>query len=133
MVLVDSSVWIDYFIGAATPQGDLLDRLLEEGERTVMTGDLVLLEVLQGFRLERDFKRANALLTQLPCVRLGGKTLAVKAAQNYRRLRGQGITIRKPFDTLIATYCIEADVELLHDDRDFDPFAFHLGLKVLAL
>ncbi len=132
MVLVDSSVWIDYFKEEATSKTDVLDRLLAEGERTLVIGDLILLEVLQGFRQDRDFQRAQTLLGRLPCVRLGGKMLAVKAAQNYRRLRGRGITVRKPFDTLIATYCIEAGVDLLHDDRDFEPFVSHLGLKVLS-
>ena len=128
MILVDSSVWIDYFNGTATPQTDKLDRLL--GRELVLTGDLILVEVLQGFDAERDFNVARKLLWSMPVVELGGVELAIQAARNFRTLRNLGITVRKTIDTIIATRCIESDYELLHSDRDFEPFAKHLGLRI---
>lgn len=95
-------------------------------------GDLILTEVLQGFANESDFKEARQLLTSLTVVELGGQQIAIQAAKNFRALRRQGITIRKTIDTLIATRCIESGFELLHNDRDFDPFARHLGLRVVV-
>lgn len=130
MILVDSSVWIDYFQGLMTPQADLLDRLIDT--EFVAIGDLMLLEVLQGFRHDRDFNRARGILTALPIIEIGGESVAVQAAINYRHLRGLGITVRKNVDTLIATGCILSGMELLHSDRDFDPFAIHLGLRVVG-
>ncbi len=130
MILVDSSVWIDYFRGTPTPQAQQLDTLL--GTELLAIGDLMLTEVLQGFATERDFNRARKALGVLPVVELGGADIAVKAARNYRTLRALGVTVRKTIDTIIATRCIESDLTLLHDDRDFDAFAAHLGLRVLA-
>ena len=127
MILVDSSVWIDYFRGAGTPEADKLDDLL--GSEPLATGDLVLTEVLQGFADERDFKQAHALLNSLTVVELGGRKIAVQAARNYRRLRALGITVRKTIDTIIATRCIQDDFALLYSDKDFDPFVQHLGLR----
>lgn len=127
MILVDSSVWIDYFRGAETPQAERLDRLL--GEEPIATGDLILTEVLQGFDKERDFAQAQKLLTSLTIVELDGREIAVRAAQNYRKLLAMGVTTRKTIDTIIATRCIESDLPLLYSDRDFDPFVEKLGLR----
>ncbi|KAF2991673.1 PIN domain nuclease [Methylocystis sp. MJC1] len=127
MIFVDSSVWIDYFHGAETPQTERLERLL--GEELIATGDLILTEVLQGFDRERDFAQAQKLLTSLTIVGLGGREIAISAAQNYRKLRAMGVTTRKTIDTIIATRCIESDLALLYSDRDFDPFVERLGLR----
>lgn len=126
MVLVDSSVWVDYFRKSASPQVEELDRLLDlEG---LAIGDLVLTEVLQGFDSEHDFGRALTLLSMLRPVLIGGEDVAVEAARNYRFLRAKGITARKTIDTLIATRCIMDGHALLFSDRDFQPFVEHLGL-----
>lgn len=126
MILVDSSVWIDYFRGTPTLQADRLDALL--GTEFVVTGDLVLTEVLQGFDSDTDFNRARKLLTSMVVVDLGGQEIAIQAARNFRALRTLGITARKTIDTVIATRCIESGFTLLYSDRDFDPFVQHLGL-----
>jgi predicted nucleic acid-binding protein len=130
VILVDSSVWVDYFRGSATPQTDTLDALL--GTEPLFIGDLILTEVLQGFAADADFARARKLLTSLAIVNLGGVAIAVKAARNFRRLRALGVSARKTIDTIIATYCIEHRLVLLHSDRDFEPFVAHLGLKTIA-
>lgn len=127
MILVDSSVWIDYFRGIPTPQTDMLDSLL--GTEPVAAGDLILTEVLQGFVSERDFKQATELLTSLVIVELAGEAVASQAAKNFRALRALGITVRRTIDTLIATRCIEDGLQLLYSDKDFDPFVEHLGLR----
>ena len=127
MILVDSSVWIDYFKGTTTPQTNILDALL--GNETIATGDLILTEVLQGFRTDHDFNQAKKLLTSLMLVDLGGEAIAIQAARNYRALRSLGVTIRKTIDTVIATRCIEDNYHLLYSDRDFDPFVVHLRLR----
>jgi predicted nucleic acid-binding protein len=127
VILVDSSVWIDYFRGTPTPEADSLDALL--GIEPIVTGDLVLTEVLQGFGSEQDFNQGKKLLTSLPIVELVGEEIAIKAARNFRTLRAKGITVRKTMDTLIATSCIENGLTLLYSDRDFDPFVEHLGLR----
>jgi predicted nucleic acid-binding protein len=129
LILVDSSVWIAYFRGTATPQAERLDDLL--GTDDLAIGDLNLVEVLQGFDSEGDFNRAKAMLTALTVVELGGQEIAVQAARNFRTLRSRGVTIRKTIDTVIATWCIERGCILLHDDRDFEPFVTHLGLRVV--
>ncbi|HTX35522.1 MAG TPA: PIN domain nuclease [Bryobacteraceae bacterium] len=129
MILVDSSVWIDYFNGAATPQADQLDGLL--GREPLAIGDLILTEVLQGFTGYRDFVKARRLLTSLTIVQIGGPEIAIVAAQNFRYLRKHGVTVRKTIDTMIATRCIESGYDLLHSDRDFEPFVQHLGLRVV--
>ena len=131
MILVDSSVWIDYFRGAQTPQTVKLDGLLSS--EPVAVGDLILTELLQGFGSERDFNQARRLLTSLRIVELGGQDVAIQAARNFRLLRSQGITIRKTIDTIIATRCIESGLILLYSDRDFDPFVQHLGLRSALL
>lgn len=126
MIFVDSSVWIDYFRGVATKETELLDALL--GTELIATGDLVLAEVLQGFKSERDFNQAKKLMTSLVMVDMLGQEIAIQAARNFRSLRERGITVRKTIDTIIATYCIENDLALLHSDRDFDAFVEHLNL-----
>jgi predicted nucleic acid-binding protein len=123
---VDSSVWIDYFRGTASPQTDLLDALL--GREPVVVGDLVLAEVLRGFTSERDFNQALRLFRSLDVIEVAGRDAAILAARNFRRLRELGVTVRKTIDTLIATRCIEDGLPLLYSDRDFDPFVQHLGL-----
>jgi predicted nucleic acid-binding protein len=130
LILVDSSVWIDYFKGTVTAQTEKLDRLL--GHQPLAIGDLILTEVLQGFAADRDFNEARKMLTSLMVVELGGQEIAIQAARNFRTLRSLGVTIRKTIDTVIATRCIESGYDLLHHDRDFDPFARHLGLRVVV-
>lgn len=130
MILVDSSVWVDYFKGTITAQTTRLDGLL--GNEPLAIGDLILTEVLQGFDDERDFHQARRMLTTLLVVELGGQDVAIQAAKNFRILRRKGATVRKTIDTVIATRCIESGYELLHNDRDFDAFAKHLGLRVAA-
>jgi len=127
VILVDSSVWIDYFRGTATREAERLDSLL--GSEPVATGDLILAEVLQGFASDRDFERARRLLLSLVIVELGGQRIAIQAARNFRALRAFGVTARKTIDTVIATRCIESRLALLYSDRDFDPFVEHLGLR----
>ncbi len=129
MILVDSSVWIDYFNGLATRQTDRLDELL--GSDLLLTGDIILAEVLQGFRDDRDFRRAERALDGLEFRAMLGRDIALKSAANYRALRAQGVTVRKTIDMLIATFCIENGHELLHADRDFDPIERHLGLRTV--
>jgi predicted nucleic acid-binding protein len=127
VILVDSSVWIDYFRGTRTPQTEKLDELLSS--EPIAVGDLILTEVLQGFGRARDFNQVRSLLTSLRVLELGGQDIAIQAARNFRILRAQGVTIRKTIDTLIATRCIESGLALLHSDRDFDPFVQYLGLR----
>jgi len=130
LILVDSSVWIDYFNGTATAQAEKLDQLL--GREPLAIGDLILTEVLQGFTDERDFNTARKMLTSLTIVELCGQEIAIQAARNFRTLRKAGITVRKTVDTVIATWCIENGLDLLHSDRDFEPFVKHLGLRVVG-
>ncbi len=128
MIVVDSSVWIDYFRGANTAQTNRLDRLL--GAEPVAIGDLILTEVLQGFPSDREFDLARRVLSSVPVIELGGQDIAVQAARNYRELRARGLTGCKTIDTIIATRCIESGLSLLYSDRDFAPFAQYLGLLV---
>jgi predicted nucleic acid-binding protein len=126
LILVDSSVWIDYFRGASTPQADRLDMML--GVEPIAIGDLMMAEVLQGFDREGDFDQALQLLRALDRIDIAGHEIAVQAARNFRCLRAEGVTVRKTIDTLIATRCIEDGLPLLFSDRDFDPFVEYLGL-----
>ncbi len=130
MILVDSSVWIDYFRGNATAQANRLDELL--GSEPLAIGDLILTEVLQGFGSDRELNAARKVLLALDMVVLGGPDVAVEAAKNYRKLRNLGVTVRKTSDTVIATRCIVSAHTLLHSDRDFDAFEQHLGLRCVA-
>ena len=129
MVLVDSSVWIDFFGDALTPEVEALAAMI--GKEQLIIGDLVLTEVLQGIRSNRQFRIVRSALRPLTADTLTSPALAVQSAQNYRYLRAQGITVRKTIDCLIATWCIENTIPLLHSDRDFTPFETHLGLKAL--
>ncbi len=130
MILVDSSVWIDYFNGVASPGAEQLDALL--GVEPLVTGDLILAEVLQGFGAEQDFQQARALLESFEVVSLAGRDVCVQAADHFRTLRRKGVTIRKTIDPIIATCCFRNGYLLLHNDRDFDAFCEHLGLRVAA-
>ena len=127
MILVDSSVWIDFFNGMACAETDKLNEIL--GLEEVVIGDLILAEVLQGFRSDTDYKAAKNALTSLTVHDLLGKELAIKSANNFRKLRKKGITIRKTADIIIATYCIENKIPLLFTDKGFIPFVENLRLK----
>jgi predicted nucleic acid-binding protein len=129
MILVDSSVWIDYFIGKISPQTDRLDAAL--GKESIVVGDLILVEVLQGFRSDHDFRKAKEILAYFPFMPMLGKELAIKSAENYRFLRKRGVTVRKTIDVIIGTFCIHHDISLLHDDQDFEPLAKHMRLNVV--
>ena len=131
MILVDSSVWIDYLRGVATPQAEKLDALL--GTEPLAVGDLILAEVLQGCGSEREFNQVHQALDAFTLVELGGKEVAIQAARNFRTLRSKGVTVRKTIDTIIATRGIFDGHSLLHADRDFDAFEAHLGLRVVSL
>jgi|ERR1700722_6696010 len=128
MIVVDSSVWIDYFNGRPTAEAETLDKT---PKARLLIGDLIMAEVLQGFALERDFKIAERALAALEFRRMGGRAIAIAAARNHRALRSRGVTPRSTIDTVIATFCIAEGHDLLHCDRDFDPFERHLGLRVL--
>ena len=130
MILVDSSVWIDYFNGLSTWQTDLLDDLLSKVP--ILIGDLILTEVLQGFRSDDDFEAAKTSLSIIPFREIGGYEIALRSAQNYRFLRKTGITVRKTIDVIIGTFCISEGITLLHNDSDFEPMVSHLSLKVLT-
>lgn len=126
MIFVDSSVWIDYFNGNPTPETEMLDAIL--GSSPVCIGDIVLTEVLQGFKNEEDFDIATELLLSLNVVNVLDTSIALKSANNFRVLRKKGITVRKTIDVIIATYCIENSIPLLHSDKDFMPFHKYLNL-----
>lgn len=130
MIVADSSVWIDYFNGVITSQTEHLHAYLQE--EPVVIGDIILVEVLQGFRDDGDFRKAKQLLDTLVFMEMLGRDLAVKSAQNYRHLRKKGVTVRKTIDIMIATFCIESDLPLLHSDKDFEPMRRHLGLKTVV-
>lgn len=127
MILVDSSVWVDYLRGTPSLQTDKLDELL--GTVPLAVGDLILTEVLQGCGTDKEFNEVRRLLLNLTVVPLGGQEVAIEAARNFRRLRALGLTVRKTIDTVIATRCILDKLDLLHSDRDFDAFEKHLGLR----
>lgn len=129
MLVVDSSVWIDFFGGRPGASRTTLRRLLDEGEVRIVVPDLVLFAVLRGFRLEREFRQARALMQTLSIEPVGGADLALEAAQHYRSLRAMGTTVRSGVDVLIATFCIENGYALLHRDRDFDAFEQVRGLR----
>jgi len=131
MMLVDSSVWIALFRGDDSPHTRLLRELLQCGEDEIAIADLILLEVLQGVRTEKQAQTIIAAVDGLPCPVLGNKPLAILAAANYRHLRQRGVTVRTTIDCLIASFCIESGFALLHNDRDFDPFEKYLGLRVV--
>jgi predicted nucleic acid-binding protein len=128
VIVVDSSVWIDFFHGVSTPEVELLDGLL--GLTPLAIGDLILVEVMQGFRTDQDVATARQLFRSLALLPMLGGSNAWKAADNYRQLRRKGITVPKTIDGIIATACIEANLPLLFSDRDFQPYVEHLGLEV---
>jgi len=128
VIVVDSSVWIDFFHGVSTPEVERLDGLL--GVTPLAIGDLVLVEVMQGFRTDQDVATARQLFRSLALLPMLGGSNAWKAAENVRQLRRKGITVRKTIDGIIATACIEANLPLLFSDRDFQPYVEHLGLEL---
>ncbi|CAD5374101.1 Ribonuclease VapC [Rubrivivax sp. A210] len=129
MLVVDSSVWIDFFAGHPSPARQTLRRLLYEGELRIVVPDLVLFEVLRGFRHEREYRQARTLMETLSIEPVAGTEIAIEAAQHYRSLRAGGVTVRSALDVLIATFCIERGYALLHRDRDFDVFERLRGLR----
>ena len=131
MILIDSSVWIDYFNGIQTPETDWLDSSL--GNTPIIIGDLILTEVLQGFQKDKDFKVAKDLLLGIPFMAMGGRSLALQSAVNYRHLRKNGVTVSKTIDVIIATFCIHHQFALLHCERDFDPMVKFLGLETIRI
>jgi len=126
MIMVDTSVWIDYFNGRDNRFVQKLDALLITD--LVVIGDIILAEILQGFNSDSDFRKAKEALDALDCFTLTGKEIAMMSAENFRQLRKKGITIRKTTDMIIGTFCIHHGLPLLHNDRDFDPMKEHLGL-----
>jgi predicted nucleic acid-binding protein len=120
-------VWIDYFNGNSTPETNKLDSIL--GTSPVCIGDIVLTEVLQGFRNDKDFETASELLRSLIILNVLDTSIALKSASNFRLLRKKGLTVRKTIDVIIATFCIENDISLLHSDKDFAAFHEHLNLR----
>jgi predicted nucleic acid-binding protein len=129
MLIVDSTVWVDYFSGVKNQQTDYLYQIADK--TPILIGDLILAEVLQGFRNDTDFETARRILGKFLQVEMVNPDLALQSARNYRLLRGKGITVRKTIDSLIATYCIENEHDLLHNDGDFDGYEKHLGLSVI--
>jgi predicted nucleic acid-binding protein len=131
MIFVDSSVLIDYFNGKENWQVEKLDEML--GKEVLVLGDYVLVEVLQGFKSDKDYSIAQNVLSSFPCFSICGEEIAIKSANNYRILRKKGITVRKTIDVIIGTFCLENDFILLHNDKDFFPLERHLGLKTVIL
>lgn len=129
MVLVDTSVWIDYFRGTETPRVFLLDGMLARDR--IIIGDLIITELMQGFRYKKELAAISEIVNLLEYKDLVGREIAEKSAENYRYLRKKGATVRKTIDVIIGTFCIENEIYLLHDDRDFTPMEKHLGLKVI--
>jgi len=128
MIVADTSVWIDYVKGIIAPHTDLLDyELLND---RIVTGDIIIAEFLQGFRDDKDYEKARQIMDSLVYYDFLGYKNAYKTAENYRTLRKHGITVRKTVDVIIATFCIENDFELIHNDHDFDPMESILGLRV---
>ncbi|PJE80000.1 Ribonuclease VapC15 [invertebrate metagenome] len=129
MILVDSSVWIDYFNGQPTEAANYLDKA--PGSENLVVGDIVLTEGLQDFKHDKDFNTAKNLLTSLDVLPLLKQDIAIKSTQNFRHLRKRRLTVRKTIDVIIATYCIKNEITLLQADKDFHPFAEHLRLSLL--
>ena len=128
MIVADTSVWIDYLNGIEALHTDILDQELLHNR--IITGDIIIAELLQGFRDEKDYRKAKEIMDALEYHDFVGKEIAYKSAQNFRKLRKTGITIRKTIDVIIATFCIENNFLLLHNDRDFDVMEQYLGLKI---
>lgn len=128
MITADSSVWIDYFGGRATPATQQLDAVLDDSSHDVVLVDLVLMEVLRGFRFDREWKLARDAFAALPVLNAGGEAVALKAAGLYRQLRSEGVTVRSSIDLMVGAWCIDNDCSVIHSDRDFAPMAGH-GLQ----
>jgi len=126
MILVDTSIWIDYFNGIENKETNILDIALIDG--TVAIGDMIVMETLQGFRSDQDYNKAKKSLATLEQYEMFGQSMVIKCADNYRALRKRGITIRKTADVIIASFCIDKKIPLLFSDRDFMPFVKHLKL-----
>lgn len=129
MLIVDSTVWVDYFNGINNPQTDYLNQIVDK--TPILIGGLILAEVLQGFRDDKDFETARRIFGKFIQVEMVNPVLALQSARNFRLLRRKGITVHKTIDSLIATYCIEHEHDLLHNDSDFDGYEYHLGLSVI--
>ncbi len=129
MITADSSVWIDYFAGRSTPASNELDAVLDDSSHDLVLLDVVMMEVLRGFRYDREWRVAKDAFSALPVQMAGGDDLAVKAAGLYRRLRSEGFTVRSSIDLMVGSWCIENDCTLIHSDRDFVPMSEH-GLQV---
>ncbi|OGP94242.1 MAG: twitching motility protein PilT [Deltaproteobacteria bacterium RBG_16_54_18] len=129
MIVADTSVWIDYLKGIKARHTDILDQELLHNR--IITGDIIIAEFLQGFKDEKDYNQAKEIMNALEYHDFVGKEIAYKAAQNFRKLRKKGITVRKTIDVIIATFCIENNFPLIHNDKDFDPMEQYLGLKVI--
>lgn len=129
MIVADTSAWIDYFNGVSLPHTNLLDFVLQNDR--IIIGDLIITELLQGFRSDADYNKAKGLINKLEYRDFVGIEIAIQAANNFRNLRKKGITVRKTIDVLIATFCIENNLPLLHNDGDFDPMEEYLGLTVI--
>jgi predicted nucleic acid-binding protein len=130
VIFVDASVWIDFFNGGNTPEVARLNDLLHDGAAPLGMADLTLFEVLRGFRHHQDFLAARHALSALPVVDIGGEANVLAAAEHYRALRTQGVTIKSPVDVLLASYCIEHGYALLHSDSDYDALESRRGLRV---
>jgi predicted nucleic acid-binding protein len=128
VIVVDSSVWIDYFNGTNSAEVERLDQTI--GVDLIVVGDVVLAEVLQGFRSDADFAAARSALEAFDIVPMLGYDLAIRTAENYRALRVRGVAVRKTINMIIGTFCIERGLPLLFSDRDFQPLVDHLGLQV---
>lgn len=129
MIIADTGIWIDYFNGVINPYSNRLDQALQD-EQVALT-DIILMEILQGFRSEKEYSRAKTALSALPCFEILGVKNALRYAEYYRTLRKQGITIRKNNDVMIAGFCIVQRIPLLFNDRDFEPFVKYLGLQTV--
>lgn len=128
MIVADTSVWIDYFNGIEAPYTNILDEDLQNNR--IVIGDLIIAELLQGFKSEKEYNLAKNLIEHLEYRDFVGKEIAIQTAENYRYLRKKGITVRKTIDVIIATFCVENNYQLIHNDRDFDVMEKYLGLKV---
>ena len=129
MITADSSVWIDYFCGRSTAATRQLDAVLDDSSHDLVLLDVVMMEVLRGFRFDRDWQFAKEAFAALPVQTAGGEKLAVKAAGLYRQLRSEGVTVRSSIDLMVGSWCIEKDCLLIQCDRDFAPMAGH-GLQL---
>lgn len=131
MIAVDSSIWIDFFRGQPTPGTETFKSLLADPAHEIIVPDLVLYEVLRGFRHEREYRQAKQLMESMSVESTAGQNICVAGAQHYRAMIGVGRTIRSAVDVLIAAFCIERSYTLLHSDRDFDALGEFRGLKCL--